>query len=173
MAADFPPRFPAAIFVTTHVPAISVSALPHLIARSGPLFATHAIDGAPIAPGLIIVAPPGRHLIVQDGVMRVSAESMEHKNRPSIDVLFRSAATVFGAATCGILLSGTLDDGVAGLCAIRAAGGAAYAQDPEDATFPDMPLNAIRAGAVDGVYRSDHLVSAILAWLERRARKSS
>ncbi|MBV8725190.1 MAG: chemotaxis protein CheB [Candidatus Eremiobacteraeota bacterium] len=165
IAADLPSDFPAAIFVATHVPASSVSALPHLLARSGPLFATHAIDGAPVAPGRIIVAPPDHHLLVEDSVMRVFRGPMENNHRPSIDVLFRSAATTYMNSVCGVLLSGTLDDGVAGLLAIHEAGGKAIVQDPEDAQFPDMPRNAIRTGAVDGIYAADDIVAAMLQWL--------
>ena len=167
IAAALPSDFPAAVFVATHIPAASVSALPHLLARSGVLFATHAIDGAPIAPGRIIVAPPDHHLTVEDGVMRVFKGPTENNHRPSIDVLFRSAAMSFNTGACGVLLSGTLDDGVAGLVAIHEAGGNAIAQDPEDAQFPDMPRNAIRTGAVDGVYPAEDMVAAISEWLSR------
>jgi two-component system chemotaxis response regulator CheB len=169
IVADLPAGFPGAVFVATHVPAASVSALPHLLARSGALFASHAIDGAPIAPGRIIVAPPDHHLLLQDGVMRAVSGPRENKHRPSIDVLFRSAAANFGSLTCGVLLSGTLDDGVAGLVAIHEAGGAAFAQDPDDAQFSDMPLNAIETGVLDGVYPAGELVTAIRQWIARPA----
>jgi two-component system chemotaxis response regulator CheB len=82
-------------------------------------------------------------------------------------VLFRSVATSFSNAACGVLLSGTLDDGVAGLVAIHEAGGEAIAQDPDDAQFPDMPRNAIRTGAVDSVYPSTDIVGGIKRWLAR------
>jgi two-component system chemotaxis response regulator CheB len=151
--------------VATHTPPDAVSALPHLLSRNGALFATHAIDGAPIAPGRIIVAPPDHHLIVEDGVMRVMQGPTENNHRPSIDVLFRSAAGNFKSAVCGILLSGTLDDGAAGMVAIRGAGGATLVQDPDDAQFPDMPLNAIKTGAVDGVYPAERLFEAVARWI--------
>lgn len=167
IAADLPGDFPAAVFVVNHVPATSVSALPHLLTRSGALFATHAIDGAPIVPGRIIVAPPGHHLALEDGVMRVFRGPIENNHRPSIDVLFRSAAKTFSAASCGVLLSGTLGDGVAGLVAIHDAGGATLAQDPDDAQFADMPRRAIRSGIVDGVYAAGELVAAINRWVSQ------
>jgi hypothetical protein len=165
LIADIPHDFPAAVFVATHVPATSVSALPHLLALSGALFATHAIDGAPIKPGRIIVAPPDHHVVLQDGVMRVSQGPMENNHRPSIDVLFRSAAASCSTGACGILLSGALDDGVAGVVAIHDAGGVAFVQDPDEAQFPDMPINAIATGVVDGVYRAGRLFAAVKDWL--------
>jgi two-component system chemotaxis response regulator CheB len=168
--SDIPPEFPGAIFIAIHVPADSVSALPHLLARGSALFATHAIDRAPIAPGRIIVAPPDHHLAVEDGVMRVTQGPMENNHRPSIDVLFRSAAMNFKSATCAVLLSGTLDDGAAGIVAIRKAGGGTFVQDPEDAQFPDMPLNAIATGAVEGVYPAGRLFDAVSEWLSKPER---
>lgn len=173
IAADLPADFPGAIFVATHIPAASISALPHLLARSGLLFATHAIDRAPIAPGRIIVAPPDHHLMLEDGVMRVVRGPTENKHRPSIDVLFRSAAAAYSSSACGVLLSGTLDDGVAGLVAIHEAGGVALAQDPDDAQFPDMPRNAIRTGSVDGIYAAGDVVTAIRKWIAQPRSRSA
>lgn len=147
VVSDFPADLPAAVFVTTHVPADSVSAMPHILSRSGPLFATHAIDGAPIAPGRIVVAPPNYHLIIEYDIMRAVDWAKENGQRPSIDVPFRSAVTSYANHACGVLLSGTLDDGVAGLRLIRNSGGLAIAQDPEEALFPEMPRNAVIAGA--------------------------
>jgi two-component system chemotaxis response regulator CheB len=167
IVAGLPDGLPAAVFVTTHTSPDSISAVPHILARAGALFATHALDGAPIAPGRIIVAPPDCHLAIQDGVMRVTKGPKENGSRPSIDVLFRSAAEQYGPAVCGVLLSGTLDDGVAGLRTIRANAGLAIVQDPEEALFGDMPHNALRAKAVDMVHPSDEIASDIIAFAER------
>jgi two-component system, chemotaxis family, protein-glutamate methylesterase/glutaminase len=161
IVGHLPADFPAAVFIASHVPPSSVSALPHVLARSGLLFASHAIDGAPIAPGRIIVAPPDHHLTVEDGVMRSLHGPMENNHRPSIDVLFRSIAANLHGRACGVLLSGTLDDGVAGLVAIHDAGGTALVQEPDDAQFPDMPLNAIQTGKVDGIHPASEMVVAI------------
>jgi two-component system chemotaxis response regulator CheB len=135
--------------------------MPHILSRSGPLFANHAIDGAPIAPGRVIVGPPNHHLIIERGVMRVVDWAKENGQRPSIDVLFRSAATAYGDLVCGVLLSGTLDDGVAGLQSIRNAGGVTLVQDPADALFSDMPRNAIFAGAAETSVSTDGLGAAV------------
>jgi two-component system chemotaxis response regulator CheB len=157
LVAELPADIPAAIFVVTHVPPDSVSAMPHILSRSGALFATHAIDGAPIASGRIIIAPPNFHLVLERGVMRVVDWAKENGQRPSIDVLFRSAATAYGDFVCGVLLSGTLDDGVNGLQSIRNAGGCTIAQDPAEALFADMPRNAIAAGAVETAVATEEL----------------
>lgn len=161
LAADLQGDIPAAIFVVTHIPADSVSAMPHILTRAGPLFATHAIDGAPIAPGRVIIAPPNFHIVLERGVMHVVDWAKENGQRPSIDVLFRSAAISYGDLVCGVLLSGTLDDGVAGLKSIQNAGGTTIVQDPADALFADMPRNAIDAGAAEITAATEDLGAAV------------
>ncbi|MBV9271833.1 MAG: chemotaxis protein CheB [Candidatus Eremiobacteraeota bacterium] len=155
----------AAIFITMHVPPDSASALPHILTRAGTLFATHGIDGAPIAANRIIIAPPNHHLFIEGGTMRVSHGPRENNHRPSIDVLFRSGAHAAGPAACGVIISGTLDDGVAGLVAISRAGGLCVAQDPSEAQFPDMPTNAINTGVVNEVRAASAIPETILAFL--------
>ncbi len=162
IVAQLPETLAAPVFVTVHTPAHSVSALPHILSRAGPLFATHAIDGAPFAAGRIYVAPPDCHLVVAHGTMGVVAGAKENGYRPSIDVLFRSAAQAYGRATCGVLLSGALNDGVAGLGSIRAAGGLTMAQDPEEALFGDMPSNAIQSESVDVVRPADRIAQELM-----------
>jgi two-component system chemotaxis response regulator CheB len=164
---SFPTDFEAAVFVTTHTPADSVSALPHLLGRHGPLFASHALDRAPIAPGRIVIAPPDHHLVLSDGVMRVVNGPTENGSRPSIDVMFRSAAH-FGPRTCGVLLSGTLDDGVAGLVAIHEMGGTTMVQSPDEADFPEMPQNALNTGRIDAALPARDIVAAIESWIANR-----
>lgn len=166
LVADLSPDLPAAIFVVTHVPPDSISAMPHILSRSGPLFATHAIDGAPIAPGRVIIAPPNYHLVIERNVMRVVDWAKENGQRPAIDVLFRSAANAYSDMVCGVLLSGTLDDGVAGMQSIRNAGGITIAQDPNDAPFADMPRNAITAGAVELTVGTEDLAAAVMRTVE-------
>jgi two-component system chemotaxis response regulator CheB len=176
VVAGFPSELPAAVFVVTHTPPDSVSSMPHILSRKGALFATHAIDGAPIAPGRIVVAPPNYHLVLERGVMRVVDWAKENGQRPSIDVLFRSAAAAFGNHVCGVLLSGTLDDGVAGLLSIRAADGVTIVQDPNDALFPDMPRNALDAGAAVMTAPADGMGTIIQETVQKlleRSRKPS
>lgn len=166
IVGDLPPDFGGAIFITTHVATDAVSALPHILGRRSPLFVGHALDRAPVAPGRILIAPPDHHLTFADGVMRVIDGPTENNSRPSIDVMFRSAASTFDSRLCGVLLSGTLDDGVAGLKAIHAAGGIVMVQDPDEAQFSDMPQNALNTGVVDRQLPARELVPAIESWMQ-------
>jgi len=134
----------ATVFITTHVPPNSPSALPHILTRAGSMFATHGIDGAPIAVNRIFIAPPNHHLFIENARMRVQKGPKENNHRPSIDVMFRSGAQWAGPAACAVLLSGALDDGVAGAAAVKRGGGTVVIQDPEEAQFEDLPLNGIR-----------------------------
>jgi two-component system chemotaxis response regulator CheB len=149
-----PPGLPAALFVVCHFPPHTRSNLPEILSRNGPLLASHARDGEPIYPGHIYVAPEDRHLLLERDRVRVMRGPRENRLRPAIDPLFRSAARVFGPRAVGVILSGVFYDGVAGLMAIRAAGGIAVVQDPRDAPAPSLPQTAFHvAGA-------DHLVPA-------------
>jgi two-component system, chemotaxis family, protein-glutamate methylesterase/glutaminase len=173
IVGDLPPDFGGAIFITTHVPTDAVSALPHILGRRSPLFVGHALDGTPVIPGRILIAPPDHHLMFANGVMRVIHGPTENNSRPSIDVMFRSAASTFDSRLCGILLSGTLDDGVSGLKAIHAAGGIVMVQDPDDAQFADMPQNALNSGVVDRQLPARELVAAIESWMNGLAHSSA
>jgi two-component system chemotaxis response regulator CheB len=154
LVAGLPPGFPAALFVVCHVPAEFPSKLPEILSRNGSLLARHARDGEPIYPGHIYVAPPDYHLLIAEGKVQLHHGARENRHRPAIDPLFRSAARVYGRRTIGVILTGALYDGVAGLLAIRGAGGAAVVQDPRDAILPGLPA---AAAAVAG---ADHVVPA-------------
>lgn len=139
------PGFPASFFVTLHVSPRNESYLPKLISRRGSLPAEHPRHGARIRPGRIYVAPPDYHLTVGRDVVCLSHGPKENRHRPAIDPLFRSAARHYGNRVAGVLLTGNLDDGVAGLLEIREHHGLTIVQDPEEAPFPDMPRNALLA----------------------------
>jgi two-component system chemotaxis response regulator CheB len=143
LTGELPADFPAAVFVVVHFPAQSTSVLPRILTRSGPLPATHAQHGEAIRPGRIYVAVPDHHLLVRQGVIHVVRGSKENRCRPAIDPLFRSAALAYGPRVVGVILSGTLGDGTAGLLSVKQRGGVAIVQDPADAMFPDMPRNAL------------------------------
>jgi two-component system chemotaxis response regulator CheB len=149
--AELKPDFQGALFVTIHQPPRSVSRLPEVLSRSGPLPAIHPMDGSPIQNGHIYVAPPDRHLLVHRERIELSAGPKENRQRPCINVLFRSAALAYGPRVIGILLTGTLDDGSAGLWEIKNRGGKTIVQDPKDALFPDMPRNALEQVPIDYV----------------------
>src|SRR3712207_6131155 len=103
---------PAAVFVVLHVAPAGTSALAQILDRSGPLPATPAEEGAEIVGGCIYVAPPDRHLLVEDGVIRLSHGPRENGHRPAVDPTFRSLARS-GRRVAGVILSGTRDDGTA------------------------------------------------------------
>jgi len=121
------------------------------LARAGVLPAVHAADGETIVPGRIYIAPPDFHLLFEQTTIRLVRGPRENGNRPAIDPMFRSAAIAFGPRVIGVVLSGNLDDGTAGLAAIQRHGGIAVAQDPEDALFASMPKSAIDHLPVDHV----------------------
>jgi two-component system, chemotaxis family, protein-glutamate methylesterase/glutaminase len=166
LVADLPSDFPASIFVVHHFPPMSISALPSILNRSGSLPAVQPSDGDEIVPGRIYVARPDHHLLVGDNRVRLTRGPREHSHRPAIDPLFRTAARSFGPRVIGVILSGTLDDGTAGLLAVKQAGGLAVVQDPEEAAYPGMSLSALRNVPVDHVARAEELG----ALLDRLAR---
>lgn len=151
LVRHLPVDFPAVIFVVLHVPDLSTSVLPHILARAGELPVAHPEDGQKVIPGHIYVAPPGFHLGVSDGRIALSRGPRENNVRPSIDYLFRSVAQTYGPRVIGVELSGLLFDGAAGLKAIKQHGGLAVVQDPEDAIFSSMPLSALRQVNADAV----------------------
>lgn len=145
MFALLPRSFPGAIFVVVHVLRSSESRLPGVLAARGSLPVAHARHGDAIQPGRVLVAPPDWHLLLRDGRVELSHGPTENQTRPAIDPLFRSAAETFGPRVCGIVLSGMLDDGSAGLRRVVSAGGLGIAQEPEEALHPEMPANALAA----------------------------
>jgi two-component system, chemotaxis family, protein-glutamate methylesterase/glutaminase len=146
-----PPDFPGSVFVVVHFPGSVKSTLPRILTRAGPLPARHVVDGEPIQSGRIYVAPPDCHLHLSDGHTRLTRGPKENGHRPAIDPLFRTAAHSYGARVNGVVLSGNLNDGTAGLQTIKQQGGIAIVQSLETALYPGMPRSAIDHVAVDYV----------------------
>jgi len=144
-----PEDFAGAVFIVQHVASHSPGYLPHILSGAGPLPAVHPKDGEKIAAGHIYVAPPDRHMLLTRETVHLSHGPKENLARPAIDPLFRSAALAYGNDAIGVILTGQLDDGTAGLLAIKDRGGIAIVQDPQQATAPSMPLSALRHIPVD------------------------
>jgi two-component system chemotaxis response regulator CheB len=148
LLAGLPRDLHATLLIVIHMSSRS-KVLPAILASAGPLPVEASQDGAPIQRGRVYIASPDHHLALNNGFLQVVRGPRENRSRPSIDVLFRSAAKQYGPRVIGILLTGLLDDGTAGLAAIKRAGGIAIVQNPDDAEFPDMPRNALDAVDVD------------------------
>jgi two-component system chemotaxis response regulator CheB len=144
-----PADLPAAVFVALHTSPHSPGLLPEIFNHRGPLPATNARDGEPVTRGRIYVAPPDHHLLLEAGRVRVTRGPKENRFRPAVDPLFRSAALAYGPRVVGVVLSGGLDDGAAGLWAVKVRGGVAIVQDPKEALYRSMPESAMRQVRVD------------------------
>src|SRR5262249_32033359 len=145
-----PAHMPAAIFVMLHHREYTeVNMLAEILGRIARMPVVGARDGEPIATGKIYVAHPGRHLIVRRGHIRLTMGPTENRARPAADALFRSAALSYGPRVIGVVMTGLLDDGAAGLRAIKLRGGLVVVQEPRDALFPSMPRQALRVVEAD------------------------
>src|ERR1051325_4542281 len=138
LVSRLPADFPAAIFVVSHLSPEHKSYLGEILTRFGKLPAATAVHGEAIRRGRIYVAPPDQHLIIEQGYLRLWRGPKENHARPSINPTFRSAAKAYGPRVIGVILSGYLDDGTAGLIAVKVNQGVTIVQDPEDAEQPDM-----------------------------------
>jgi two-component system, chemotaxis family, protein-glutamate methylesterase/glutaminase len=152
LVAGLPADFPAAIAIVLHTSPQAPDVLHHILSRSGPLSAVSPPSAARLQAGGIYVAPPDFHLLVEPGRVRVAKGPKENRFRPAIDPLFRSAAQVYGPNAIGVILTGNLDDGSAGLWTVKQLGGVAIVQDPDDAMFPSMPQSAL------DYVKADHVV---------------
>lgn len=163
-----PPRVRSAMLVVLHLPRDRRSLLPEIFRKRCALPMREAQDQEPIEPGTVYFAPPDYHLLVDTGPRTaLSVDPPVHFSRPSIDVLFDSAADLYGPRLVGILLSGANDDGAQGLARIRASGGLTIVQEPATAAMPFMPQAALDRTAVDHVLPPAGIAS-LLAQLHRQ-----
>src|SRR2546423_731711 len=148
LLGQLPADLPAALLVVVHVSPAGNSRLPAVLGRAGKLPASYAEDGQAIEPGRIYIAPPDLHMLVREGKggsrIALSHGPRENHTRPAIDPTLRTAAHVYGRRVTAIILSGVLSDGNVGLAVVKAHGGTAIVQDPDEALFDGMPRSAIR-----------------------------
>jgi two-component system chemotaxis response regulator CheB len=144
LISALPPQLPFAFIIVLHI-APHGSHMPEILTRAGSYEAVHPEDGDPLVHGRIVIARPDLHLLVEGGVLRLRGGERHGGARPAIDPLFKSAAVELGSRVVGIILSGSLHDGAAGLAAVKAHGGLAIVQDPEEAAHRSMPDAAIAA----------------------------
>lgn len=149
LVTGLPADIGASIFLVWHMSPHVDGVLPRVLGEVSALPVGHAEHGELILPNRIYVARPDHHLLVDSTHVHVTRGPRENRFRPAIDPLFRSAAYAFGNRVIGVILTGALDDGTAGLWSIKRCGGIAIAQDPDDADIPSMPKNAIREVAID------------------------
>jgi two-component system, chemotaxis family, protein-glutamate methylesterase/glutaminase len=166
LVSGLPPEFPAAIAIVLHISAESMSVLPQILSRRGPLPAEFARDGDELLRGQIYVAPADHHMLVHDGHIRLTRGPRENGHRPAIDPFFRSAARAAGPRCIGVILSGLLDDGAAGLRFLQQHGGATIIQDPEEASFPSMPRAALSQLAPDRIVTAAEVARALCELIE-------
>ncbi|HEX4417594.1 MAG TPA: chemotaxis protein CheB, partial [Kofleriaceae bacterium] len=166
---QLPADLPASVLIVQHLASDGPRYLASMLANRTALRVVWADQGARISPGCAYVAPPDVHFLVADGHVRLTRSARENHARPSIDKLFRSVAAEYPGRALGVLLTGMLDDGVAGLRAIRDAGGEIIVQDPDSAAYPDLPGRAVLALAPERVLPIDAIGGSILALLAERA----
>lgn len=144
IVSELPGDLPAAVLIVMHTSPQGPYLLPEILRRSGPLEVASTVDGALIERAKIYVAVPDHHLLVEGDRIRVVRGPKENRSRPAVDPLFRTAAAAYGSRVVGVILTGMLDDGTAGLSAVRQRGGVAVVQDPADALYSSMPESALR-----------------------------
>jgi two-component system chemotaxis response regulator CheB len=149
IVAALPSDFAASLFVVMHSAANSPGLLDKILQRETTLRVEIAQNNQKFKPGHIYVAPPDHHLILEPGIICLSRGPKENRFRPAVDPLFRSAAQTYGPRVVGVILTGGLDDGTAGLWAIKQLGGTTVVQEPAEALAPSMPASALRNVKVD------------------------
>jgi two-component system chemotaxis response regulator CheB len=164
-----PADLEAVVAVVLHRSRVHQSRLAEVLGRRAALAVRDARQGERPVPGTIYLAPSDRHLLFEADHLRVDGGPREHHTRPAVDPLFVSAAQAFGPRVVGVVLTGTGDDGVHGLIAIKAAGGLSLAQDPQEARYATMPLNAITRDRVDAALPVGDLALTLAALVEGKA----
>jgi two-component system chemotaxis response regulator CheB len=153
----------ATLAIVLHRSRFHEGRLPWVLGRHTPLRVMEPADGTPVRPRFVYVAPRDQHLVFDDGLVRLHGGPPEHRTRPAVDPLFRSAAARYGHRVVGVLLSGNGGDGVSGLIAIKKAGGLSLVQTPVEARFESMPARALAEDDVDAALGIEDLAWALAA----------
>lgn len=159
---QIPADIQAAIFVVVHVPARSESKLPPLLGGRSNVIVKHAVHKEPIRYGHVYIAPPDHHMMIERKKILLSKGPKENMVRPAIDPLFRTAAENYNRRVIGVILTGTLDDGTAGMIAVRKYGGIRVVQDPPTALFDQMPRNALEKAGADFITPLPQIASLLV-----------
>jgi two-component system chemotaxis response regulator CheB len=169
IAKALPENFPATLLVTIHLPLWPRSSLDQILTQIGPLKAHFALDGEPARKGNIYIAPPGYHLLLDGDKLTLGTGPRENSARPAIDPMMRSVAVCCGHRAVGVVLTGTLGDGASGLWALGQCNGITVVQDPHDAAFPDMPLNALNRVSPDSIVRLEDMPRVLESLVQQPA----
>jgi len=169
LVSGFPADLEAAVFIVLHTGAHK-SEFPALLSRAGPLPAEHPKTGDPISSGRIYVAPPDHHLLVEPGHIRLTRGPRENWARPAIDPLFRSAGQAYGSNVIGVIMTGALNDGTAGLFELKEHGGTTVVQDPLDSENPSMPRSALAHVSIDHCVALDGLAPLLVGLVADKLR---
>jgi two-component system, chemotaxis family, protein-glutamate methylesterase/glutaminase len=172
LAAALPKDLQAVVGMVLHVGS-RPSVLPELLTARGGMTAIHPQDGQPLVPGTIYVAPPDLHMVFTSDQVRLSRAARENHARPAIDPLFRSTALAWRERAVGVVLTGELDDGTAGLAAIKQCGGTAIVQDPATAVQPSMPASALQNVPVDHCLPVEQIPAAVIQRVGRMANTAA
>jgi two-component system, chemotaxis family, protein-glutamate methylesterase/glutaminase len=172
MIQSFQPGLDVAYCIVLHLSRKGIGDfVVHRLSQVTSLHCSLAVNGAPIKQNSIYIARPNQHLLVKENHFILGGGPEENRFRPSIDVLFRSAAVAYGSYAIGIILSGMLDDGTSGMWAIKRSGGTCIVQDPNQAEYPDMPLSVINNMEIEHVVTLNEIGRVIENITLRKKRK--
>jgi two-component system chemotaxis response regulator CheB len=163
---NVPPDINAAFLVVVHTAFDTPSFFAEVLSKKTELKVENAAHGSKITRGCVYVAKPNHHLFVNQGALFLSKGPRENLFRPAVDVLFRSTAVTYGNRSVGVLMTGRLNDGTAGLEAIKKCGGLAVIQNPDTAEYDGMPSSALQAVNIDHVVDLEHMSETIEKILE-------
>jgi two-component system chemotaxis response regulator CheB len=170
---QLPEGLPAAVFVVVHMAPTGLGNLDYVLGRKSSLRVSNARDGEPITPGRVYCGPPDRHLLLERNQVRLTRGPKENRSRPAVDPLFRSAAFGHGRRVIGVVLSGMLDDGTAGLWSIKDRGGVTVVQEPSNALQPSMPATALANVEIDHVATADEIGALICRLVREPVREAT